>query len=195
MVLSADPMVPNREAEERSRIIPLRIVRIREEESVSPVIGTILMVAITVVLAAVLWLMVSGMFSTSVDKATTATLGEPKIEEQTRAATECWDVTIPILRLSPRESKVPWGDLKIAIKSASGSLLLTQNTPNADMGVYPNDLIVRTWFVPTAGVGTIIQAGDDVKITSMDIYYEGALVELVYHGQLIGMATLTTDFD
>ena len=152
------------------------------------------MVAITVVLAAVLWLMVSGMFSTSVEKGTTVTMGEPKIEEQERAATDCWDVTITILRLSPRESKVQWGDLKIAIKSASGSLLYSQSLPNADTGIYPNDLIVRSWYVPVSGAGTIMEAGDEIKITSMDIYYEGAFIELINHGQLIGTATLPTDF-
>ena len=194
MILSADPLVPNRDEEERSKIIPLRIVRMRQEESVSPVIGSILMVAITVVLAAVLWLMVSSMFSTNMDKGTTVTMGEPKLETQTRAATTCWDTTVTILRLSPRDTKLPWGDLKLTVKSASGSLLYTQSTPNADMGVYPDDLIVRSWFVPAAGIGTVMVAGDEIKITSMDIYYEGALVELISHGQLVGMAKLPTDF-
>jgi flagellin-like protein len=187
-------MVIDCDAEERSRIIPLRIVHIREEESVSPVIGTILMVAITVVLAAVLWLMVSGMSTTTQEKRTVVTFDTPEAQQQNRLATTCWDVSLDILRISPSESKVLWIELTIAIKSAAGSVLYAQAFPSLDTGVYPNDLTVRIWYIETNPGDTKMSGGDEIKITSMDVYYEGALVELIQKGEIIGSVNLPSTF-
>ena len=164
------------------------------EESVSPVIGTILMVAITVVLAAVLWLMVSGMSTTNAEKRTVVTFDTPEVQQQTRMATTCWDTTLNIYRVSPIDSKVLWGELTIAIRSASGSVLYTQAFPALDTGAYPNDLTVRTWYVETNPGDTKMGGGDEIKITSMDVYYEGALVELIQKGEIIGSVNLPSTF-
>jgi len=166
----------------------------RGEESVSPVIGTILMVAITVVLAAVLWLMVSGMFTTSREAKPVITLETPEVQQQTRAATTCWDATINVYRLSPSDSKVLWSELKVTLKSASGSVLYAQNLPTLDPGVYPNDLIVRIWYVETNPGETKMGGGDEIKITSMDVYYEGALVQLLQGNEIVGSTSLPSAF-
>ena len=56
----------------------------RNEKAVSPVIATILMVAITVVLAAVLYVMVSGLIGTG-------TTGTPNVEMTTTSTTEGYE--------------------------------------------------------------------------------------------------------
>lgn len=61
----------------------------RNEEAVSPVIATILMVAITVVLAAVLYVMVSGLIGGT-------TTAEPNVQfsAATSSANDTWTVTV-----------------------------------------------------------------------------------------------------
>src|SRR2546422_11681626 len=59
---SSRPRGPRREASTRRTHAIKRIIR-NDEAAVSPVIATILMVAITVVLAAVLYVMVSGLLT------------------------------------------------------------------------------------------------------------------------------------
>ena len=54
-----------------------KVVWHKDDDAVSPVIGTILMVAITVVLAAVLWLMVSGMIQDPEEEKLTLQLSSP----------------------------------------------------------------------------------------------------------------------
>ena len=166
----------------------------KDDDAVSPVIGTILMVAITVVLAAVLWLMVSGMISTGNESKTTVNIASPIVQQVNRGAVG-WDVTMNINKITPSDVKVLWTELKITIKSASGSILLAQTTCIADIYpvAYPNVGIIGKYFVDVAGDGKL-GAGDAIKITGMDATYEGALVEIAKGGQLIGSSNLPTNF-
>jgi len=70
----------------------------KNEAAVSPVIATILMVAITVVLAAVLYVMVMGMTDDPTEKAPTGVLGDPNVSVN---ATAGYDVVISITSLTP----------------------------------------------------------------------------------------------
>jgi hypothetical protein len=164
------------------------------EDSVSPVIGSILMVVIVVALSAVLWLMVSSMFATNVESKTTVMLDVPRMERQNRAGMDCWDATLGVIKVSPSDSKAPWSAIRISIKDASGSVRYLQTAPAIDPGVYPNDLTVRTWYMETAIGGPAMQGGDEIKVTSMDAYYEGALVQISMNGQVIGSVSLPTTF-
>jgi hypothetical protein len=179
---------------ERIKIVQIRRLGMATEDSVSPVIGSILMVVIVVALSAVLWLMVSSMFSTNVESKTTVMLAVPRMERQNRAGMDCWDTTLDIIKVSPSDSEIPWNAISISIKDASGSLRYPQTAPAIDMGAYPNDLTVRTWYVETAIGGPAMQGGDEIKVTSMAIYYEGALVQLCMNGQVIGSVALPTTF-
>jgi hypothetical protein len=155
------------------------------------------------VLAAVLWLMVSGMISTGNESKTTMNLASPAMTQQSRGAPlqACWDTTLNINKLTPSDVKVLWSELKISVKSVSGSVLYSQNSPAVDTGVYANDFVVRTWYVET-GANTQLNAGDAIKITSMGngvsplglADYQGALIEFYKGGQLIGAANLPTNF-
>ena len=94
----------------------------KNDDAVSPVIGTILMVAITVVLAAVLWLMVSGMLKTEESEKTTVNLASPQVSQST-TNTSRWDVRIDINKITPKDDKVQWTEVKILVKSSTGSVL------------------------------------------------------------------------
>lgn len=116
----------------------------KNDDAVSPVIGTILMVAITVVLAAVLWLMVSGMIGGQEEQKITVNLGSPSTPEKFTRTTACWDTSMNINRITPKDQKVLWTELKILIKGSTGSLLLSAISPLVDTGVYANPLPSRS---------------------------------------------------
>jgi flagellin-like protein len=170
----------------------------KDDDAVSPVIGTILMVAITVVLAAVLWLMVSGMISTGNETKTTVNIASPNVQHIERpVGTVGWDVSLNINKITPSDVKILWTELKITVKSATGSVLQAQISPIADIAPpYPNVGTLGYYFVET-GTGTAasqMNAGDAIKITGMTGAWEGAHVELSKGGQLIGSCELPTNF-
>jgi len=171
----------------------------KNDDAVSPVIGTILMVAITVVLAAVLWLMVSGMISTGNESKTTVNLASPNVQQVTRGVTVVWDVTMNVNKITPSDVKILWSELKLTIKSSAGSILLSQNAaaiPLDGSAAYSVAVppLVERWYVETVVGDTKMNAGDAIKITGMPVAYEGALVEISKGGQLIGSSNLPTNF-
>jgi flagellin-like protein len=171
----------------------------RDDDAVSPVIGTILMVAITVVLAAVLWLMVSGMITGPDEEKVTVNIATPDVQQQTRT-NPCWDATLNINKLTPKNEKVQWTEVRVIVKSASGSIFNQATTPGADTpasyndpaGTGPTD--VEFWYVETTAGDVKMSAGDVIKITGMDINYEGATIELTKAGERIGSITLPSNF-
>jgi flagellin-like protein len=176
-----------------------KVVWHRDDDAVSPVIGTILMVAITVVLAAVLWLMVSGMITGPDEEKVTVNIATPDVQAQTRT-NPCWDATLNINKITPKDEKVKWTEVRCVIKSASGSILNTALAPTADTPASYNDPagtgpgVVQFWFVETDAGDTKMSAGDAIKVTGMDVGYEGATVDLTKAGERIGSITLPTNF-
>ena len=178
-----------------------KVVWHKDDDAVSPVIGTILMVAITVVLAAVLWLMVSGMISTDESDKTTVNLASPSVQsfDITERTTACWDVTLNVNKITPKDDKVKWSELRIVVKGADGSVLNQATTPVANTGTYEGDVlgdpvVVEFWYVEVTAGDLKMDAGDGVKITGMTDIYEGAMVEMTKGGERIASATLQTNF-
>jgi flagellin-like protein len=164
----------------------------KNDDAVSPVIGTILMVAITVVLAAVLWLMVSGMLTTGDDEKITVNLSSPSVQSFTRGSA-CWDATMNVNKMTPKDEKVSWTEVKIIVKSAAGSVLQASTVLGADTGVYALVATPEFWYVEATGDAKM-GAGDGIKITGMPQTWEGATVELTKAGERIASATLPTNF-
>ena len=180
-----------------------KVVWHKDDDAVSPVIGTILMVAITVVLAAVLWLMVSGMIQDPEDEKLTIQLSSPSVSQYDRNGA-CWDAVLNINKLTPKDEKVKWTEVRIAIKGSGGSILNQATAPLADGSVVPYPDIsapydpavdVDFWFVDITAGDVKVGAGDSIKITGMnDALYEGATIQILKAGKIIGDSTLPTDF-
>ncbi len=172
------------------------------------------MVAITIVLAAVVWIYVSGMVSPSDEQKTTVTLEYPDLHaaEAARYSTTplepVFDATLNILKVSPNDEAVLWTEVRLIIKSSNGSLLL-QAAPLLADGSLPYDtdadgtITVQAWYIETMTGDTKMSASDIIKITGMSTggtipaplpNYEGATVELLKGGERIAEATLPTDF-
>ena len=189
-----------------------KVVWHKNDDAVSPVIGTILMVAITVVLAAVLWLMVSGMIGGADDERITVNLQTPDVQaaEAARygALSTVYDATLNINKITAKDEKVMWSEVRIIIKGSTGSVLQAASPLVLDAGAYDTDLIitgaeganavlVQFWYVETTG-DTKMGAGDAIKVTGMPTTpanWEGATIELTKAGERIAEATLPTDFE
>ena len=177
-----------------------KVVWHKDDDAVSPVIGTILMVAITVVLAAVLWLMVSGMITDTDEQKTTVNVASPDVSSYEYAAGPpalyCYDAVLNINKITPKDDKVLWNDVRILIKGSDGSVLTAETNLAADVGAgaYDRTPALEYWYVETSTGDTKMSAGDAIKITGMSTTYEGAQVILKKAGEQIGSITLPTDF-
>ncbi len=138
-----------------------------------------------------------GCYDTDEEKFTVQ-IGSPEITTRLSGEEVIWDATLPILKVTPKDEKARWTDVKVVVKSADGSVLneLSQLQPYptdiTDSGV--GDADIQLWFVDATGDG-IVSAGDKILVTCMNgRQYEGALLQLVTGGHLIGDARLPTDF-
>jgi flagellin-like protein len=173
----------------------------RDRRAASPVIGEVLMVAIVIVLAAVAYIMVSGMLTIEDEDKVTMTMSFPDVEGKSRGATptRVWDVSLDITKVIPDSYKLVWGDVHISIKSDNGSVLQPRSKLDPDDPVmYDNDdadgIDVEFWYVESSGSNTIVSGGDSIKVTGMDVYYEGCTMQFTKAGELIAEVTLPTNF-
>lgn len=124
----------------------------RDRKGVSPVIATILMVAITVVLAAVLYVMVMGLGG---DTAVTPTGQVTNVEEITIEDVEVYKLTLSVFSPSTKFSNLNVGGL------VDGPLALTEYKGGG--------LVAGTvYFVDNTGDGTVSQ-GDYLYILKRDV--------------------------
>jgi FlaG/FlaF family flagellin (archaellin) len=173
----------------------------RDSAAASPVIGEVLMVAIVIVLAAVAYIMVSGMLTIQDEDKVTMTMTFPDVEGKSRGATptRVWDVSMDITKVIPDSYKLVWNDVSISIKGADGSLLQPKSKMDPDNpAMYDNNDVdgidVEFWYVEGSATDTIVSGGDSVKVTGMDVYYEGATIQFTKAGELIAQVKLPTNF-
>jgi hypothetical protein len=146
--------------------------------------------------------MVSGMISTEESDKTTVTLANPSVQSMAAGVdrtTDCWDVTLNVQKITPKDVKVKWSELRVIVKSESGSVLDPSSPVAADTGAYTGDDLVSAviqefWYVEVTTGDDKLDAGDGVKITGMDLTYEGASIEFTKGGERIASATLPTNF-
>lgn len=167
----------------------------------SPVIGEVLMVAIVIVLAAVVYITVSGMLMFQDEEKVSMTMDFPDLEGKSRGATptQVWDVTLEITKVIPTTYKLVWPDVFISIKSFNGSVLQDKSSLAPDNpATYDNNdadgIDVEFWYVETSASNNIVSGGDSIKVTGMDPSYEGATVQFTKAGELIAVVELPTNF-
>ena len=172
-----------------------------DQDTVSPIIGEVLMVAIVVVLATVTYISVSGMLMLEDDDRVSISMTHPEIKSGSRGAspTLVWDVNIDITKVTPEGQKLHWDRLFIDIRSSNGSVLLPKSPLNPDdPAIYDNDdsdgIDVEFWFMETMAGDTVISGGDAIKVTGMDLTYEGATIQLTKANDVVGRVTLGTNF-
>ena len=120
----------------------------QEDEAVSAVIGVILMVAITVAIAATVYVYVSGMLGTG----------------QQSAPNVAFTKTNYRLTVTKADSNVDWNDLKVSV---SGDILITNVTFKT--------LALGTGGLVTNTDGTYVIAGDYLDIVTLTAGQDGAI--------------------
>ena len=173
-------------------------VRLHKDASgVSPIIGELLMVAITIILAVVVLLIVSSVANVPDEQKVTAKLSTPRVQQYDRNGTIVWDATCDILTLTLDNQKVTWATVRIFMKSMNGSLMHTATELSDDStGTYDDESPIETefWYVDVTAGDSKMTPGDSIKITGMDISYEGATLEILFENDIIGRITLPTNF-
>ena len=129
-----------------------KVYKNRNEEAVSPVIATILMVAITVVLAAVLYVMVIGMGGSSNVAVSGNWTDLAKV-----------DSTHATLKFGTFTKDLKWTDIKITVANGttSGTMTFDANPPTAIT-------VTGTAFTAVAtdlGANSLINVGDYITLT------------------------------
>ena len=134
-----------------------------KDSGVSPVIATILMVAITVLLAAVLYVMVSG-FTHSPGTANSAGL------TTSNTGNGAWTITVDKVSVS----NIPLSGLKVVLNGTSYSYTATGSWTGSTTGLWLNftnvaggsNLGASDYFTITSGGshGPLIQAGTSFEI-------------------------------
>jgi hypothetical protein len=163
------------------------------------VVAVVIVVAVVlaVVLVAIFWMGVLSVIDDLPDDRVTLNLASPSVQSREISNVTHWDAVININKMTPNDANVMWISLVVVIKSADGSVLLTQTVPLPDGGSYDDAsngwVDVEIWYVDTDS-DMFVDAGDAMKITGMDDTYEGALVDLTYLGNRAGSVTLPTDF-
>jgi hypothetical protein len=109
-----------------------------------------------------------------------------------------YDAVLNINKITPKDDKVNWADLRILVKSDSGSVLQSESPLALDGSVAYDRSTATTsmeyWYVETGG-DVKLSAGDAIKITSMPDTWEGATVILKKSGEQLSSITLPTDFN
>jgi flagellin-like protein len=134
-----------------------KIWKIRKDsEAVSPVIATILMVAITVVLAAVLYVMVMG-FGTGGNTAPTGSF--TNVQKATSTAEKAF--------FGPFNKDVKPSDIKIVLENQSAAQSSTYTMPTTDL---TGNLALVAGGTPVTGVSGIAYTdlASDKKISNQD---------------------------
>jgi archaeal type IV pilus assembly protein PilA len=147
----------------------------KNEVAVSPVIATILMVAITVVLAAVLYVMVMGMTDPTV-KGPTGVLGDPNVSVN---ATAGYDVVISITSLTP-DTVITNLDYKVGTGTT------------ADVSTIANYSASSCVFTDVGGEGSV-SSGDYFTIRGQSLTAAGVTFYLVFEptGAVINAVLIT----
>ena len=139
----------------------------KKEDAVSPVIATILMVAITVVLAAVLYVMVIGFGGTS-DTAPSGSFASLK-QTTLDAGTDTWSATLTFSRFNPSP---PLLDLRIILTNNSDSTdvvtLTMVSAPTATTSAMTVSGATSATYTDLAFAGNEVNSGDSIVVFGLN---------------------------
>jgi flagellin-like protein len=143
---------------------------VRKEEAVSPVIGTILMVSVTVILAAVLYILVGNLINSPEKPPENVILLQQDTTHQVDATHFNTSFTITKVR-SDQMYKIT--DLSFIIQGSSGSIVTDASFTYGD-----------------ADADGTITAGDSIQVTGMLEDYRGGIFKVLARGMMIGEDTI-----
>jgi len=119
-------------------------------------------------------------------------LSTPHMETRTSNNTTVWDCTFNVTRLNPSTSRVSWSELKVAVKSAQGGVLI----PFVTTSQYPGpDLWSPTVYrIEQVGSRLTMDVGDAVMLGAINGTYIEGEIDMVVGGNLLTLARLPPVF-
>ena len=142
-----------------------------DHTGVSPIIGTVLMVAVTVVLAAATYWLVLPMMNQDVDVE-----DEQFFIDQnsvTQNGPDDWDTSFTILKITKDEA-IPWNTVSFACLDASGAMITDATIQYGD-----------------TNMDGYVQEGDTIILAGMTDAYDGATLKILYKGSLLGVFNIS----
>jgi hypothetical protein len=129
----------------------------------------------------------------------TVNLASPNVSTREIANVTHWDAVLNFNQVTPSDSSVPWTNVLVTIRDADGSMLLASAMPLSDDPFSYDDAAngwvdVEVWFIEVTFNDSSLDAGDALKVTGMDVRYEGATIDINNYGDRIGSITLPTNF-
>lgn len=138
-----------------------------------------------------------GPFNSSVSNAT-MNLASPNIRSVDINSTTFYEAILNINKITPIDAKLHWASFTMRILSEEGSTLVPVTSLMPHTGITDTDdsdgIDIELWYVETATGDTKASAGDAFWISGLTNDFEGAIVQVMYQGEVIGRTTLPSDF-
>jgi len=131
----------------------------KDEAAVSPVIATILMVAITVVLAAVLYVMVSGLLTPVGSNKPVLTFAQPSLSSG--------NATVSIASTSQAVAASNY-KLNLQVGTGTGAAAAMPTTSGSYASVVVGSTTYRVYWTDIGGEGTV-NGGDTLRVTGNNV--------------------------
>lgn len=106
--------------------------------------------------------------------------------------TTVWDATADIQKITPSGSNVPWTDVSIVVKDATGSVVLPLTTVKEDTDDYGSG--VEVWYLDGTGGRDRADEGDAIKVSGLTMDHEGGQISIFFKDDRVGTMNLPTDF-
>ena len=118
--------------------------------------------------------------------------------EMTRTAprdtgvTTVWDASANIQKITPSGSNVPWTDVSVVVKDATGSVVLPLTTVKEDTDNYGSG--VEAWYVDGTGTRDQADAWDAIKVSGLTEDHESGQISIFFKGNKVATMNLPIDF-
>jgi len=167
---------------------------------VSPIIATILLVAITVVLAAVLYILISGLTKGPGNTPIGTAVSFSGVSEQTNTAGTQWNYTMSVQTTT---SGMTWSNMLFQVQNAGGTLITTGPTKVVISGTTGCNLATFTFSTSawgavgatcagTTGGSALVLAGETIQMqSSVNLNGQGATITIVGQGSFSGSSVST----
>ncbi len=142
-----------------------------DHTGVSPIIGTVLMVAITIVLAAATFYLVLPMMNQDVDVEDEKFILDQ--QSTTLMGPNDWDTSFIIYKVKKDEA-IPWNSVSFAVLDTDGSIITDATISYGD----------------TNGDGYVHES-DTIMLHGMTDPYDGATMKVMYKGEPLVYATIS----
>ena len=114
-------------------------------------------------------------------------LEDPELQEQTINNTTRWSYTFVVkeIQYPPEEKVVRWAEVKVRVKSRTGSILceatnISENDPSSYDDDEDGKVNVEFWFIDSTQDRIYMNEGDTIRITGMLKIFEGCTVEIIW---------------